>query len=77
MKRKSSEPIVTGINIGVSRGTVAEVRAAINDILKTSQADESTKCIALGALSQLCEVKNVGVTNNTLNMGTTDEPKNR
>jgi hypothetical protein len=51
------------LQVGVSAASIKEARLAINDILKSRMADESTKVVALGALKSLCEVNNTSITN--------------
>lgn len=52
------------LNVGVSPQAINEARIAINEIL-LSDNDQDTKRTALACLSQLCEVKNTTIQNNT------------
>jgi hypothetical protein len=60
---KKSTPSTCGINVGVSKETVAEARGAINDILSCEAAEQRTKQKALSTLRSLCEVGNTAISN--------------
>ena len=49
------------LSIGASKEAVKEARAAINDILKSVNCDNSTKVEALKTLSTLCSVNNLNI----------------
>jgi hypothetical protein len=49
------------IHVGSSRDTVAEMRAAINDILN-SNAENETKRVALNVLSKGCSAEHTTIT---------------
>lgn len=68
--RKKKEPDITkiGIQIGMTKDTVKEVRVAINDIL-ASKADQSTQVAALEALTKLCQVNGTSVVNPSITQG--------
>jgi hypothetical protein len=59
-EQKESAPM---LNIGASRSTVAEARAAINDILAAPHVDNNTKVEALRALNSVCAVNGASIMN--------------
>lgn len=50
-----------GVQIGASQAAIAEARAALNDILRSSNAD-TTKVAAVETLRELCRVQSAVVT---------------
>lgn len=68
--KKAQPSNTTGINIGVSKETVTECRAAIMDILRCPNVGETTKVVAMETLTKVCSVNNATVQNCTLSVGT-------
>ncbi len=62
MKKKEAQAVKNGVVIGASKDAIAEARAAINDILKSS-CDQSTKVVALETLRTVCQVNNTSISN--------------
>lgn len=51
------------LTIGVPKETVVAARQAIMEILKCKDAEQRTKRVALQVFKEVCEVRNVTVTN--------------
>ena len=65
---------VIGMHIGATKGSIAEARAAIMDILRADGADQAVKAQALTTLTTICAVNNTSVTGCSFNLGSPTEP---